>query len=54
MNMATKQSKAEILKRHAKNLRTRNAMRIEASKRELGADYLLHPDNKGVKWGWGA
>lgn len=30
----------------------RNQARIERRKKEMGAGYLLHPENKGVKWGW--
>ena len=31
----------------------RNQARIKARIREMGAAYLLHPDNKGVSWrGW--
>lgn len=33
-------------------LAERNRERIERCKQAMGAAYLLHPDNKGVKWGW--
>ena len=32
-------------------LKQRNEARINQRKRELGADYLLHPDNTRAKWG---
>lgn len=31
-------------------LRRRNRARIEACKDQMGAAYLLHPDNQGVGW----
>lgn len=34
------------------SLAERNRARIERCKQEMGAAYLLHPENKGVKWGW--
>lgn len=31
-------------------LQQRNEARINQRKREMGAAYLLHPENKGVDW----
>lgn len=31
-------------------LKQRNEARIKARKRDMGAAYLLHPDNQGVSW----
>ena len=31
-------------------LKQRNEARIKARIREIGAAYLMHPDNKGVDW----
>lgn len=47
MNMATRK-KPEELERIQKQ--RRNMIRTAARIDEMGADYLLHPENKGVNW----
>lgn len=47
-NMATRKPLDEV---EMAQMRRRNEARLAQKKEELGADYLLHPENKGVKWG---
>lgn len=47
-NMATRMPLADI---ELAQKRRRNEARLAEKKEELGAGYLLHPENKGVKWG---
>lgn len=49
MNMASRKSRTELLDAQRKR---RNATRVEMVKDRMGAEYLLHPENKGVSWGW--
>lgn len=47
-NMATRKPLNEV---ELVQMRRRNEARLAQKKEELGTDYLLHPENKGVNWG---
>lgn len=47
MTMATHKTRKEL---ERIQLQRRNEMRTAARIEEMGAAYLLHPENKGVNW----